>query len=81
MATADDCVPVCRIGGRSIYYGTQLEADACELREGDKIIVDGIERIVDYVWFYEHPIVALKGGGSVIPAFGQTFSKVKADES
>jgi len=71
-----DLLPVCRVSG-SIYYGTQLEADACELRDGDKIIVDGVERIVDYVWFYEHPIVSLKGGGTVIPAFGQTFSRVK----
>jgi hypothetical protein len=74
-----DLVPVCRVSRDSIYYGTQLEADACNLKRGDKIMVDGAERTVACVWFYEHPIVDLEDGGSVIPAFGQTFEKVNHD--
>jgi len=71
MTFCDD-VPVCNIRG-SVYYGSELEAKAVRLTHGQRILVNGKEETVDFVWFYEHPIIDLVGGGSVIPAFGQTF--------
>ncbi len=71
-----DSVPVCNVG-RGIYYGNELEAQAVRLRRGQKILVEGKERTVECVWFYDNPIVDLVDGGSVIPAFGQRFEVIK----
>jgi len=71
MTFCDD-VPVCNVG-RAVYYGSELEAKAVQLTRGQKILVKGNEETVECVWFYEHPIIDLVGGGSVIPAFGQLF--------
>ena len=71
MTFCDD-VPVCNVRG-GVYYGSVLEAQAVQLKRGQKILVNGIEETVECVWFYEHPIIDLVGGSSVIPAFGQKF--------
>ena len=63
-----------------VYYGTQLEHDAARLKEGDKVIFNGIVDIVDYVWFYEGPIVKLKSGRSCILAFDHDLVICKEPE-
>lgn len=68
-------VPVCDVGGKT-YYGTEMEAIAARLESGDKIIFNGIEETVDYVWFYEGPIIKVESGVSIFPALGQVFDVV-----
>ena len=68
-------VPVCTVDGGT-YHGTELEAVAARLEKGDKVIFEGHEETVDYVWFYAGPIIKLESGGSVFPALGQKFELV-----
>lgn len=68
-------VPVCNVGGKT-YYGTQLEAVAARLENGDKIVFKGTEETVDCVWFYEGPIINVESGGSIFPALGDVFEVV-----
>ena len=68
-------IPVCEVGGQT-YYGTELEAVAARLSEGDKIIFNGAHETVDYTWFYEGPIIKLVSGKSVFPALGWVFELV-----
>jgi hypothetical protein len=61
----DAKVPVCKVGG-CIVYGTKREAAAAKLQPGDRVLVNGIKEVVDYVWFYDQIIVKFKSGRSLL---------------
>jgi len=67
--------PVAEVGG-SIVYGTKLEAIAARLNSGDKIKVNGQVEIVDYVWFYEAPIIHTTSGLVIHLDCGDLFEPV-----
>ena len=65
---------ICNVGG-SPYYGTELEAKTLCLNPGDKILVDGVIRIVKLVWFYDGINVSFEEGQSLYVSMGDTWGK------
>jgi len=68
----EQIVPVAIVGGE-VYEGSKLEAIAARLKPGDKVIFDGSEHTVEYVYFFEGPSIKLVGGRTILPALGDDF--------
>lgn len=65
-------VLVCEVGGVP-YFGSELEAIAAQLEQGDAVRFLGVDDEVALVWFYVGPVVNLKSGRKIFPALGQVF--------